>query len=180
MLPEDTVQPRKKKTENRSFRLDASTLTGLEQEAERKKVSVNTLVSQILAHYVQIDRQWERLGRVNIQANTFKILFDSVGEKGLVEAAAWGGANIPKAYVLSKFGSLSIENLVEFIKDNGLNGWYEYSETNHGQRVITLNHSLGMQWSQFLSIYMKLAFQTFGQMVETDYNEKAVAIKLES
>jgi hypothetical protein len=177
LLRED-APPRKRKTENRSFRLDASTLGGLEQEAERKKVSVNTLVSQILAHYVEIDRQWERLGQITIQSNTFKIIFDALSEQGLLEAAAWGGSNIPKAYVLSKWGNLTVDNLVLFIKEKGLSGWYEYSETEQEQKVITLNHSMGIKWSEFLSIYMKLAFQTFGKTVESDYNEKAVAIKL--
>ncbi|MDG6925903.1 MAG: hypothetical protein JRN09_05070 [Nitrososphaerota archaeon] len=177
MLREDTP-PRKKKTENRSFRLDSSTLAGLEQEAERKKVSVNTLVSQILAHYVEVDRQWERLGLISVQSNTFKIIFDAVSEQGLLEAAAWGGANIPKAYVLSKWGALTVDNLMLFIKEKGLSGWYEYSEADQDQKVITLNHSMGMKWSEFLSIYLKLAFQTFGKTVETDFNEKAVAIKL--
>lgn len=170
--------PRKKKTENRSFRLDASTLSGLEKQAERKKISVNTLVSQVLTDYVERRMQWERLGEMSLQANTFKILFDAVSEQGLLEAAAWAGSNIPKAYVLSKWGTLSIENLVSFIRESGMRGWYEYSETLQDRRVITLNHSLGIKWSEFLSLYMKLAFQTFGQMVESDYNEKAVAIKL--
>jgi len=170
--------PRRKKTENRSFRLDASTLAGLEQQAERKKVSVNTLVSQVLADHVETGVQWERLGTISFQANTFKILFDAVSEQGLLEAAAWGGANIPKAYVLSKWGTLSIDHLISYIKESAQRGWYEYSETVQENRVVTLNHSLGIKWSQFLSIYMKLAFQTFGKMVESDYNEKAVAIKL--
>ena len=171
-------QPRrKKKTENRSFRLDAMTLSGLEQQAERKKVSVNTLVSQVLTDYVEAGLQWERLGSMSLQTNIFKILFDAVSEQGLLEAAAWGGANIPKAYVLSKWGTLSIENLIKFVKETAVRGWYEYSETVQGQRVITLNHSLGIKWSEFLSLYMKLAFQTFGQKVDSDYNEKAVAIK---
>lgn len=177
MLEEAPVS-RKRKTENRSFRLDASTLSGLEEEAERKKVSVNTLVSQILTRYIESDRQWERLGVIKIQSNTFKVLFDQLGEAGLLEAAAWGGANIPKAYVLSKWGALTLDNLIEFVKENGMGGWYEYSETDQDRRIITLNHSLGIKWSEFLSIYMKLAFQTFGHKVESDYNEKAVAIKL--
>jgi hypothetical protein len=176
LLQDDS--PRKKKTENRSFRLNASTLKGLEQQADRKKVSVNTLVSQVLAEYVEIGVQWERLGTISIQANVFKIMFDSASEHGLLEAAAWGGANIPKAYVLSKWGTLSIENLMHYIKENAQKGWYEYSETVQDRRVIALNHSLGIKWSEFLSLYMKLAFQTFGQMVESDYNDKAVAIKL--
>jgi hypothetical protein len=177
LLEGDQV-PRKRKTENRSFRLDASTLGGLEQQAERKKVSVNTLVSQILTDYVETSVHWDRLGTMTIQSNVFKLLFDAVSEKGLLESAAWGGANIPKAYVLNKWGSLSVDNLMNYIKDSAQRGLYEYSETSQGGRIITLNHTLGIKWSHFLSIYMKLAFQTFGATVETDYNDKAVAIKL--
>jgi hypothetical protein len=177
-LFEGDPAPRKKKTENRSFRLDAATLSGLEQQAQRKKVSVNTLVSQVLTDYVETGLQWDRLGTMSLEANTFKILFEAVSEQGLLEAAAWGGANIPKAYVLSKWGALSIDNLINFIKEAALRGWYEYSETVKEQRVITLNHSLGIKWSEFLSLYMKLAFQTFGKQVQSDYNEKAVAIKI--
>jgi predicted HicB family RNase H-like nuclease len=45
-MEENFASP-KRKAENRSFRIDSGTLTGLEDEAARKKVSVNTLVIDI-------------------------------------------------------------------------------------------------------------------------------------
>jgi hypothetical protein len=178
-LLEEDLKPRKRKTENRSFRLDATVLEGLEDEAARKKVSVNTLVSQLLANYVETDRHTRRIGDVNMNANVFKLLFNAVSEKGLLEAAAWGGANVPKAYVLSKWGTLTLDHLMSYIKENaGSSGLYDYSETGADKKSITLTHTLGMKWSEFLSIYMKLAFQTFGQKVECEYNEQAIAIRL--
>jgi hypothetical protein len=47
----------KTRTTTRSFRLDSVTISALQDDSRRFRVSVNTLVNQVLQHYVWGDRE---------------------------------------------------------------------------------------------------------------------------
>lgn len=171
----------KRKTENRSFRIDLSVLASLEDEAKRNKVSVSTLVNQLFEDYVEVGRYRKRIGTVSIASNTFEQIISATPEEALVKVAHSSGANVPKAYVLSKWGSMKPEHLISYIKESaGATGLYEYSESTENPGVITLTHRYSRKWSVYLANYFSTAFQTFGMKVDFDVNEQAVALSVRS
>src|SRR5271169_1967198 len=106
----------KRKTDNRSFRINSDVLAGLEEEAGRKKVSVNTLVNQLLADYINVGRHRLRLGSLSLSISAFKLMIGALSDEDISKMAAISGRNIPRAYASSKWGTENADNVMSFIK----------------------------------------------------------------
>ncbi|MGA2666415.1 MAG: hypothetical protein ABSF83_15875 [Nitrososphaerales archaeon] len=176
---EEEVSLPKRKTENRSFRIDSGVLSGLEEEAQRKKVSVNTLVNQLLADYIEVERHRKRLGTVEISASAFQLLLATASEEDIARAGGSSGPSVLKAYMLSKWGHQSVPNIFRFIRENAsVTGLYDYSETASAPKTITLTHSMGKRWSIYMASFFSAAFEDAGQKIQVEVAEQAIWIKL--
>jgi predicted DNA-binding ribbon-helix-helix protein len=169
----------RRKTENRSFRIESAVLQGLEEEARRKKVSVNTFVNQLLANYIDVGRHRLRVGTVSLSTSAFKLLINELSDEYLMKAGKESGKSIPRAYASSKWGQDSTPNLLSFIRDNAsITGLYDYSESSSTPRSITLTHPYGRKWSIFLSSFFLAAFEDTGPRPQTEISDQAVVIKM--
>jgi len=176
---EEEVSLPKRRTENRSFRIDSGVLSGLEEEAGRKKVSVNTLVNQLLAEYIEVERHRKRLGTVEISASAFLLLLATASEEDIRRAGSVSGPSVVKAYMLSKWGHESVPNILKFIRENAsVTGLYDYSEAASSPKTITLTHSMGKKWSVYMASFFTAAFEEAGQKIQVEVAEQAVGIKL--
>jgi hypothetical protein len=178
-LMEENFPPRKRKTENRSFRINSDVLKGLEDEAERKKVSVNTLVGQLLADYINVGRHRIRLGTLSMSTSAFKLIIAATSDQDIVEAGAVAGRSVPRAYVSTKWGEETTKNLMSFIRENAsVTGLYDYSESPSTPGAITLTHPYGRKWSLYLSSFCEAAFDDAGGKVLSEISDQAVVLKL--
>ena len=177
-MEENFTSP-KRKTENRSFRIDSGTLTGLEDEAARKKVSVNTLVNQLLADYIDVGRHRKRIGTVSLSLSAFERILTAVSDEDITHAGAISGHSVPKAYALSKWGVETIPNVLSFIRENAsTTGLYDYSESPSSPKTISLTHSFGRKWSLYLSSFFIAAFEDAGQKAVSEISDQVVGLKL--
>jgi len=176
---EENFASQKRKTENRSFRIDSGTLKGLEDEAARKKVSVNTLVNQLLADYIEVGRHRKRLGTVSLSVSAFEHVLAAASDEDITRAGRVSGHSVPKAYALSKWGVESVPNVLNFIRENAsVTSLYDYSESPSSPKTITLTHSFGKKWSLYLSSFFIAAFDDAGQKVVSEISDQVVGLKL--
>jgi hypothetical protein len=176
---EENFASQKRKTENRSFRIDSGTLKGLEDEAARKKVSVNTLVNQLLADYIEVGRHRKRLGTVSLSVSAFEHVLAAASDEDITRAGRVSGHSVPKAYALSKWGVESVPNVLSFIRENAsVTSLYDYSESPQSPKTITLTHSFGKKWSLYLSSFFIAAFEDADQKVVSEISDQAVGLKL--
>ncbi len=176
---EETNPPRKRKTENRSFRIDSEVLRGLEEEAGRKQVSVNTLVNQLLADYIDVGRHRKRLGTVALSISAFELIIAAASDADIVQAGTMSGRNVPRAYALSKWGRDNPQYVLSFIRENAsVTGLYDYSESPTSPKTITLTHQFGRKWSLYLASFFTAAFDDAGEKVQTEVSNQAVGLKL--
>jgi len=152
----------------------------LEEEAARKKVSVNTLVNQLLANYIDVGRHRQRLGTISLSASAFKLIISTETDDEVIKAAQVAGKSIPRAYAASKWGHESVANILAFIRENAsVTELYDYSDSPDNPKVITLTHSYGRKWSLFLSNFFISAFEDAGQRVQSEVSDQAVILKLQ-
>jgi hypothetical protein len=90
------------KTVTRSFRISQSAFDSLKEDAERKKITVNTLVNQLFLSHRDFDRYFERMGLIKIAAATFNLLLNAASEDRVVEAGRQAGADIPRTIIVAK------------------------------------------------------------------------------
>ena len=60
------------KTVTRSFRINEIAFLALEEEAKKRKISLNTLVNQLFISYANFDRYFQRLGMIKISKVTYR------------------------------------------------------------------------------------------------------------
>jgi hypothetical protein len=160
----------------KSFRINEKALIGLEEEADRQRVSVNTLVNQLLISYSEFGQYLSRIGALELSRKTFQEILDAVSEEDIIRAGQTAGKSAPNAYISSKWGRVTLNTVIEFIHDlSTYANLYEYSEKNENEHwTITLTHELGPKWSTFLAQYLAQALISGGVQPKTKVSGRAV------
>lgn len=147
----------REKTSTRSFRISDSGLLALQEEANRKGVSVNTLLNQLLLSYSRYDRFIKRAGLVKLTSSTFRRIVEAGTEESLSGAGRKAGGSITKAIITARAGRVNAASVIDFLRDTGdYSDLYEFSEFKRdGDLVITLTHPYGKKGSVFLQGYIE-------------------------
>ena len=171
---------KKGKTVTRSFRISESALQALEEDAASKKVSLNTLVNQLLLTHANFGRVYDRLGVIRISVASFNRLLNACPDEALIENAKLSGKDTPKAIILAKHGVLSLTTVLDFVR-----GWAEYGHLTvysdvetQGKRVITLMHNHGQKGSTYLRYYFESVFELIGRQPKITATEHSIAIEI--
>lgn len=148
------------KTVTRSFRINEASFEALKEEADRKRINVNTLVNQLFLAHKDFDRYFERMGMVKLTTVTFSRMLDYASDEELVTAGKSAGQDAPRAIILAKDGVITVDTAISFLKTMADNSSiFEYSEvTSEQKKVVTLMHSFGHKGSLFIENYAKGIF----------------------
>lgn len=73
------------KTVTRSFRINESAFDAIKEEAERRNISVNTFVNQILMTYANFDRYLDTVRMMKVPTSVLRQIVEAVPEEKLVE-----------------------------------------------------------------------------------------------
>jgi len=174
------LAPKKSRTVPKSFRIDASASIAVEQEAASQNVSSNTLVNQILKQFAEFDRFARRINTVKLSSSVFRDLLSQVDSEKVIEIAKSAGSSIPQAFATTKSGKVNVESLVDHIHSLAAYGHLcEFSETvdNHN-RLLTLVHDFGLNWSIFLVHYVNAMFEQIGVSPKVEMSDRSVTFTL--
>jgi hypothetical protein len=172
------------KTVTRSFRISQSAFNSLKEDAERKKITVNTLVNQLFLAHRDFDRYYERMGLIKIAATTFNLLLDAASEDGLIEAGKRAGGDIPRTIIVAKYGVLSLQTVEEFLRMmSEYANLFEYNQVDtesDRKRIITLMHRFSNNGSLFLANYVKTLFEGVGVDAKISCSAHSVVIEIQA
>jgi len=171
----------KPKTETASFRLEQSALEALHEDAKKQNVSVNTLLNQLLHTYASYDRPMKRFQIVKLPASTFRYILQAAKSETIAEAGSLAGSDVPKTYILARWGVLTEENCLEYLRAMSTHAMlFDYSEVIHdGKLSVTLSHNYGSKGSVFLQHYVKALFEPLGRLPRFSPDENAVIFELQ-
>lgn len=171
----------KPKTSTASFRLDESALEALQEDAKKQNVSVNTLLNQLVLTYANYDRPMKRFQTVKLPASTFRYILQGSKSETIVEAGKSAGSDVPKTFILAKWGELTMANSLEFLKSMSDHAkLFDYSEVVRDGRVsVTLSHNFGAKGSLFLQSYVVAMFAPMGKVPRFLPDENAVVFEVD-
>ena len=164
------------KTLTRSFRIDEAALAALEEEAEKKNMSVNTFLNQQILSFAEFERFFMRLGIVKFSANTLQRLLESTSEDGVAAAGKTAAQDTPRAIILSKNGQVTLETTLDYVKIlSQFANLFEYSsvDTTRG-RMITLTHRFGPKGSIFYENYMTALFEQIDYFLKIKTHDNSI------
>lgn len=169
------------KTITRSFRIDESAFLALKEEANKRNISLNTLVNQLFLAYSNFDRYFQRPGMVKMSKFQFRKTLKVLPDKEIVELAKEVAQNSSRIIILAKYGTLSLTSVLDYI--NTFVDYAYFAERSEvlspgEKRVITLMHSYGEKGSIFVKAYAKALFELIDIEPKLSSTENSVTIEV--
>lgn len=165
----------------RSIRITPAVADVLTEEAHRRGISVNAVVSQVLTKYVEWDRFADRFGFVTITRDGYRKLHDALPEKDFDQIADAAGSTYPKEIALFFFKRLGVESFIEYLNlSSRYAGWVEVDVRRvPGSIDIALRHGLGERYSRFLARYIAAAAREIARVpARTETHAGSVVLHL--
>jgi hypothetical protein len=152
----------KGKTVTRTIRIDEGYDDILKYEAERRGISVNTILDQQLRKYVQSYRYFENLSAVTLSATSLQAFLEVITEEEMLAIGQELGKERPYELILKRGIKPSYESAKWYIMDilGDQSGWLSPSISERGgNEYIHLSHPFGYKWSLFLQGYFGVFFK---------------------
>jgi hypothetical protein len=162
----------KGKTVTRTIRIDEGYDDILKYEAERRGISVNTILEQQLKKYVQSYRYFENLSAITLSSTSLQAFLDVIEEDQMLAIGSELGKERPYELILKRGIEPNYESAKWYIMDvlGDQSGWLSPTiNVRGGNEYIHLSHPFGYKWSLFLQGYFGVFFkEVVGVIPEVD------------
>jgi len=145
------------------FRVWKDVYASLENESRARRVSLNTLVNQVLSTHAGDDLLFEEEGFVKMTKNTLRVVLSLIPDDRLSEFGSLAAKNGPDARMLARSDCINKDTVLDELRLFSRSGWYSLNETKkNGNEVISLIHDLGPRESIVLGAYAMGLFALAG------------------
>jgi predicted DNA-binding ribbon-helix-helix protein len=180
-----TTEKTRKKTESITFRLESQILESLRQEAKRKDVSVNTLVSQIAKQHTNWHSVASQAGFISVRKPLMIKLLESQNDEQIKSLAKHVAVSSNKDFFLMlrrKYNIHSVLDMIEtWISMSGYSYSHNMEDLDYSNRLhfFIVQHNMGLKWSLYLSELYKSFFEDFGiRNTRFDLTDSSLAFEI--
>ena len=181
----ETTEKIRKKTESITFRLENEILVSLRQEARRKDVSVNTLVSQIAKQHTNWHGLAAQAGFVSVRKPLITKLLENQNDEQIKLLASHVAFCSNKDFLLMlrrKYNIYSALDMIEtWISISGYSYTHNTDDLDYSNRLhsFIVQHHMGRKWSLYLSELYKNFFEEFGiRNAQFDMTDSTLAFEI--
>ena len=167
---------------NITLRFDGQTLESLRKEAEQKRISLNTLASQIFKTHVEFSGTAAKAGMVSFPKNLLVRLMNKLSEDEVKQLSQEIAKNEMKDTLLMIKRSYTIEAFVDLIESwirvSGFSYTHDVSGSTH---YFGIQHEMGRRWSVYHADLFKYVFSDLGaKWADFETTENTVTFNVES
>lgn len=174
-----------------TLRFDNEILSQLRNEAKQKRISVNTLASQIFQSHVEYDTYASKAGMVSFPKSLLTRLMDGLSEQGVEDLSKYIAKNeikdmtlfFRKEYTLSSF----LDTIESWLRVSGFpyrrDGGGGDDDYIAGKRIQTfiIQHDMGKRWSVYFERLFKYVFEDLNLRKYTiDTTDNSIAFKIQT
>jgi hypothetical protein len=136
------------------FRVWNDVYESLEDEARTRRVSLNTLLNQVLSTHTRDDLLYEEEGFVKMTKDTLRVALSLIPDDKLYEFGMLAAKIGPDARMLARSNSITVDTVLDEMRLFSRSGWYFLNEAKkNGKEVISLIHDFGPRASVALGAY---------------------------
>lgn len=143
-----------------TFRIDEGVMDVLRSESEKREVSLNTLVNQVLKRYTEWGMYEPKVGMIPIARPLVSALFEHLDEKEVVEIARKVGKNTVHDIALFMKTKMDLQSFLSWfemrIKTSSIE--FSHSRLADGRHTYVIKHDLGYHWSLYHKTLLELIF----------------------
>lgn len=169
------------KTSVITFRVPEELLDFIRQEALEKKVSLNTVVNQILTKHHEWDAFAQKYGFVSFPPEYYKDLLETVDEKDLTRKGLESGSQ-SRDYVLQRWKKADIETMLEaFRVSSKYSGLGNLEMKKEGSRFqLYIHHGFGRKHSLYVKGLLESAILAAGSTPTSEMTANSVIVEFQT
>jgi hypothetical protein len=153
VIPADHVH--KRDTESLSFRLEKDDLDDLRELARSRKVSLNSLVAQILDRYLRLWVYDRSFGFFPVSKKTIRLAFSKLSPEEIDEIANESGATIHKQIIMFLYGEVTATTVIDYLEVFG-SRFESYRHFRRGSKhIVTIFHDVSLEFSHVYYAILK-------------------------
>jgi hypothetical protein len=180
------ISPIKKQISSGSvtLRFDNEILDQLRNEADQKRVSLNTLASQIFQSHAEYDVFAAKAGMISFPKSLLIRLMERLSEYEVEDLSKYIARNeikdmtllLKKEYSLSSF----LDTIESWLRVSGF-PYRRDEDNNEGMQEFIIQHDMGKRWSVYFEKLFRFVFEDLKvRKCSFDSTDNSVAFKLNS
>ena len=169
-----------------TFRFDARLLDSLKEEAEQKRTSLNTLVTQILLMHSEFHTSAAKGGMISMPKSLLVKIIEKLSPQ-VIQLSEYIASNDLKDTILLMKNGYSANSILEFIESWTRVGGYPYrhhvedakDSSSKKMHFFVIQHDMGERWSLFFVEMFKFAFKQVAKDIHFQHTKNTISFEVE-
>lgn len=168
------------KSVNLSSRIDKNFYDELVSEAEKKGISLNSLVNSVIKHHVTWKRFADEIGFIPVTKRLVGKIFKHLDDESIKQIASEMGGTVPRELLFLTYDRMDFENLMQILEINSLRfGIVKHTELN-GIHKFNIHHGISENFSKFLAYsHIRLADDAELKVNLTNLDRNMICLEFE-
>lgn len=168
------------RTTTGTFRISERVYEAMQKEAEEKRVSLNSIVNQVLYEHAFEPIPAMNSSFVAMPRSLYSDILSRISDDDAKQIGQLCARRVAKSFMLARHGAITVETITETMRSYADRAGYgEYSEASEdGKRIITIMHEFGPKHSESTAAYAEALFQLVGLRPTITTTDGAVVIKI--
>lgn len=180
-------EPRAQSSGTGTFRLDNQLLDGLKEEAEQKRTSLNTLVSQVLRSHAEFHTFASKGGLVSMPKTLLVRMMESLSEQEVIALSEHIAKNELKDTILLMKGAYTPDTVMDFIESWTRVGGFPFRHhvepnddgKSRARHSFVMQHDMGARWSLYFVELFRFAFEQTGVRLSFQHTPNTISFEAE-
>jgi hypothetical protein len=164
-----------------TFRIDDNDVESLRKLAAEERISLNTLVNQILSSYLEWEFIAAKAGFAPMQKSVLKDLFDKLSEEDLKEIAIRAADSL-QDLLLMMCGKVDLDAVILLTKNRVKRSGFTLrefdGEEGTSSKKLVMQHDVGHNWSVFSRVYIERLINNVGYPTKIESTDNSLIIEI--
>jgi len=146
-----------------TLRFDSKILAELRQESDHKRISLNTLATQIFRTHTDYGSLAAKAGMVSFHKSLLIHMMDRLSEDEIMKLSEYVAKNDMKDTILLMKKRYDASAFVDFVESWARICGFEYRhDVSDSTHAFVIQHDMGKRWSIYIANVFKYAFTDVG------------------
>ena len=180
MAEVETMAQIMKKTDIISIRMDSNLSNKLHEKSEEQKVSLNTLINNMLEKQVHWHDLTNEIGWVNIFRSTFKELMDSISKEKAMKIGQTAGKEDLQNSINYLYGRIDLNTVLDLLKKKFQTMKVQFRRISENRKEkIIIQHDLGKNWPHMIVSELNELLNELGyRVINDEYNKRGFSFEI--
>jgi hypothetical protein len=184
IVAKDAAFENREKSDNASitFRLKADAIARMKKEAADREIGMNTLLSQMIKHYMKWHSLAPRAGYIFVRRKFLMKLLERLSEAEVVSISEAVAKSTNKDILMVLRNKVNLANALDFIETwLGVSDIPFRHQNADNKHTFVIQHGMGRKWSVYMGeLYRHMLEGCYALKFDYDAGENTLAFSFET